>query len=340
MIVGAPRRCGPRTLSTLSPPAQLFPAPFSRPLPLLGRPLLPRAEPRIAPAPAAAARRRAVGGPPASAAKDRAELSTAAGPAAGGATSTASKEAAPPTLAGGVRSAVAQTPQQQQQERGGGSGLGANGAASRTIPQGGCPLKLTGGAQSSSCAGVDARGARLVRARGFHACVDKARRQWALRAQRPQRSQVWPAAPAPRPPPPAPGLSSMASSGAAPAPCGAAGSAGTGPNPISTRHPSILPLRVEGGRVLHAASEAGGGEGVVLERLAASLALNPRDSPPNALVFGIASPSGPVSQLDAALGSVGALAAAAAAGRARAAAANAVAAAEALGRGSTRRHGQ
>jgi hypothetical protein len=80
--------------------------------------------------------------------------------------------------------------------------------------------------------------------------------------------------------------------------------AGTGPNPITTRHPSILPLRVEGGRVVHGAGEGGEPEGVLMERLAPLLAPNARDSPPNGLVFGIASASGPVSQLDAAIGSV------------------------------------
>lgn len=97
------------------------------------------------------------------------------------------------------------------------------------------------------------------------------------------------------------------------------GGGGTGPNPISTQHPSILPLRLEGGRVVHAAAPsgaapaqgqrrvAGGGEGVVMDRLAPALAPNLRDSPPNALVFGVASQQGPVSQLDTIVGSVSAL---------------------------------
>jgi len=88
-------------------------------------------------------------------------------------------------------------------------------------------------------------------------------------------------------------------------------SAGMGPNPISTEHPSILPLRLEGGRVVHgAAPRAGPGgaaaasQGVLMDRMAGSLAASARDSPPNGLVFGVSSNKGAVSQLDIVVGSV------------------------------------
>jgi hypothetical protein len=98
------------------------------------------------------------------------------------------------------------------------------------------------------------------------------------------------------------GLASAPSGGATGA--GSAAGGGSGPNPISTQHPSILPLRLEGGDVVVAAAAAPAADSVLLSGLAASLAPNPRDSPPNALVFGVASQGGPVSQLDAVVGSV------------------------------------
>lgn len=105
------------------------------------------------------------------------------------------------------------------------------------------------------------------------------------------------------------GVAAPSSGAAGMSPAAGSGAGGTGPNPISTEHPSILPLRLEAGRITFgggdAATEALPVEGTLVDKLAATFAPNPRDSPPNALVFGVASQSGPVSQLDAVVGSVG-----------------------------------
>lgn len=91
-----------------------------------------------------------------------------------------------------------------------------------------------------------------------------------------------------------------------------AGGSFSGPNPLSTRHPSILPLRLEGGCVLHAAVDSGGdGDGaaaapqrVLMDALNPGLHVSPRASPPNGLVLGVTSTGGPTSALDAVVGSV------------------------------------